>query len=207
VLQIQKRNPKMKQLVLKPNIQLYVPEFPPHYHRTDSDKIIALCNQRGYEISFDHARQVWSEHSDFWDASWLNTIDRISDDEIFDIVKQYTDVKRFKNSVIETLFDTYLQTLPEPMQDNIKASEKRGESLTAKTFEHAFLLGKQHSVIAKAEDIDFDNWEPIKDKANEKVEISIAVLYLLLYACYDAVDVDGTARLKESIESAIKFKK
>ena len=145
VLQIQKEESIMKQLILKPNIALSVPEFPPVHHKTDTDKIIALCNRRGCKISFAHARQVWNEHSDFWDASWLNTIDTISDDEIFAIVKQYTDVKRFKDSVIETLFDTYLQTLPAPIQDNIKASEKRGESLTAKTFEHAFLLGQEHS--------------------------------------------------------------
>ena len=61
-----------------------------HFQK-DVDKIIAVCKERGYDISAGDALAAWEEYSDSLCASWLSFPEQ-GDDEIFRIIYDFCKV-------------------------------------------------------------------------------------------------------------------
>lgn len=38
----------------------------------DINRIVDVCKFFGYDISYEHAKEVWQDHSDDWSVDWLN---------------------------------------------------------------------------------------------------------------------------------------
>lgn len=55
---------------LKKLVPLYDEKTDSDY-REDIDRIVEVCKFFGYSISYDHAREVWQEHSNDWYVDWL----------------------------------------------------------------------------------------------------------------------------------------
>jgi len=74
----------MKILKFKPVVP---PEYDTLWQTDDVDRIIKICNERGYYISDTDARAAWVEYSDSWCACWMSLGD--DDDVIFNNVREY----------------------------------------------------------------------------------------------------------------------
>jgi hypothetical protein len=54
----------------------------------DVNRIVDVCKFFGYSISFEHAREVWQDHSNDWSVDWLELPKDIK--KILRVILDYT---------------------------------------------------------------------------------------------------------------------
>ena len=57
------------------------------FYPDDVDRIVSVCESKGYNIEPQLAQDVWQKHSDSMCAGWLG-LDK-EDDELFDNIMSY----------------------------------------------------------------------------------------------------------------------